>query len=98
MTITCTSILAFNCNIAKQTGKEFEMYFLANDEKGVFGGVSPTGRILFDKFSALDDAIQVQIFVTEIEAVNCGNYIIQEYKIPVSVHPLSELETYLKGV
>lgn len=73
------------------------MYFLANDKK-VYSGMSPSGRLMFSKFETDNDSIQIAIFSNELEAVSCGNMIIREYRVNVSVHPLSKLESFLKGV
>lgn len=76
------------------------MYFLANDENEVYVGMSPNGRLKFDKFDAFNDSIQIAIFSNEHEAVNSVNFLNREYKglVTISVHPLSELESFLKGV
>jgi hypothetical protein len=76
------------------------MYFLANAEKKVYAEMSPNGRLMFDKFDLFDDPVKVAIFPNEHEAVNCANFLNREYKgmVTVSVHPLSELESFLKGV
>lgn len=74
------------------------MYFLANTEKKVYAGMTPNGRLMFNKFDSFNDPIQIAIFPNEVEAVNCEKFLNREYKglVTVSVHPLSELESFLK--
>ena len=76
------------------------MYFLANDKKEIFSGnfMNPIKECFNKLHKNFSDSIQVEIFSTELEAVSCGNMIIREYRVNVSVHPLSKLESFLKGV
>lgn len=73
------------------------MYFIHNSENQVYFGY-PSDGIKFDKFSVLDDSIQVAIFSNEIEAGSCANMIQRESRHCCGILPLSELESFLKRV
>lgn len=74
------------------------MYFIFDKESNrVFGGMSGTGRYIFENFSALDDCVRCVIFSSEVDACASGNELIRAGFEKVSVHPISEFEKIVKG-
>lgn len=73
------------------------MYFIHNSENQVYFGY-PSDGIKFDKFSALDDCIQISIFNSKSDACSCANMIQRESNHVCGILPLSELESFLKRV
>ena len=71
------------------------MYFIHNSDNEVYSCMTLTGRFRFEKFSTLDDSIQVAIFSNEVEAVSCANMIQRESKHICGILQLSELESFL---
>lgn len=73
------------------------MYFLGTDKKNVYTGnfMDPVKEEL-NKMSDRNDSVQVEIFSTEHKAICHKNMLEDNYRINVSVYPLSELEGFLK--